>query len=101
MSPEEAHKALIARCEAAAGLRPGEAAFVRVNETSETMARRLMQGLLDHEEVDVVLTKVKAGAQTALLVAMDAGSVEGIEQALECVVAQMMTFGILLGKGRS
>jgi DNA-binding SARP family transcriptional activator len=94
MRPAEAKEALIERSAAAAGVTRG-AAVVECDENVEVVVRRLMQGLLDHDEIAEVLPLLEGGAVNA------AHAVLAGPETTAGFIAQMVTFGLLLGKGRS
>jgi hypothetical protein len=94
MSPHEAKEALVERSAAAAGIQRG-AHHIVLDETPEVVLRRIMHGLLEHDELAEVLPMLKAGAINAHHAALDG------PEALMGFIGQMVTFGLLLGKGRS
>jgi hypothetical protein len=94
MSPQEAREALGERSAAAAGVQRGPQ-LVYLEESLETVLRRIMQGLLEHDEIAEVLPMIAVGAENAYFAAQDG------PEALAGFIGQMVTFGILLGKGRS
>jgi hypothetical protein len=100
VNPSEACDALHARAAAAAGRSTEFAGLVAVEETLDTMVRRLMNGLVEPEEFEE-LERILAHAAAAALLAVVSGGTENVQANLAGVLAQMVALGLLLGKGRS